>query len=289
MSEIMLPSGKKFDSAWCGDVNGIPRKVNKIFRGNENNEPVLAWEDKAKPDKVYLTDSGIWTVPKGVYSIDIFLVGGGSSGSSGGVYRYYDSSGGVSSGMYFGGGGSGGYVKTVKGIAVKPGQNFLVKIGTGGTGSSNVGFKAGGSTVFGTYEAKGGFSDTSAYKIRGDVNGNNIYTDGACGGTRGGNGYYSVSVTVVGQNGYEDGKPYGTTTREFGETDGKLYAPGGGGGDYFSTKVGGAVGGGSGLCWSPRIEATSAEPNSGGGGGGSAEGHKSGSGGSGIVVVRWGY
>lgn len=289
MSEIMLPSGKKFDSAWCGDVNGIPRKVNKIFRGNENNEPVLAWEDKAKPDKVYLTDSGIWTVPKGVYSIDIFLVGGGSSGSSGGVYRYYDSSGGISSGMYFGGGGSGGYTKTIKGIIVTPGQTFLIKIGAGGIGNSTPGFKPGGATTFGEYEAEGGFSDSSAYVKRYDWNGNVMYINGACGGTRGGNGYYSTNNTVNGQTGYEDGKPSGTTTREFGESDGKLYAPGGGGGDYFSVPAGGTVGGGNGLCWSPRVEARSAEPNSGGGGGGTAEGHTSGSGGSGIVVVRWGY
>lgn len=82
---------------------------------------------------------------------------------------------------------------------------------------------------------------------------------------------------------YPIGTGQGTTTREFGEATGKLYAGGGGAGNILGTPTpgggGGAGNGGSGM---------NATPNTGGGGGGANEGSVStgGSGGSGIVCVR---
>lgn len=82
---------------------------------------------------------------------------------------------------------------------------------------------------------------------------------------------------------YPIGTGQGTTTREFGEATGKLYAGGGGAGNILGAPTpgggGGAGNGGSGM---------NATPNTGGGGGGANEGSVStgGSGGSGIVCIR---
>ena len=55
-----------------------------------------------------------WTVPSGVYSIDIYLCGGGGGGARAG------------------GGGGGGYGESVYSVSVTPGQVIPVTVGLGG-------------------------------------------------------------------------------------------------------------------------------------------------------------
>ena len=104
------------------------------------------------------------------------------------------------------------------------------------------------------------------------VSGIDVFCVGGGGGAYG--GYQGGSDGGDGF-GYYAGKGQGTTTREFGEPTGQLYAGGGG-----STSAAGGAGGGA-------QGSTSAAANTGGGAGGTYDNNtKSYSGGSGIVVIR---
>lgn len=210
------------------------------------------------------TTSTMWTVPYGVSSIDVFLVGGGGGGGS-------------STGIYFGGsGGGGGYVKTLKSYTVTPKSELSILIGAGGNG---------GFTSFDKETVNGGNG--------GDISGGN---GGSGGGGRGIN-------TSNGGNGGSDGSDglvsggigSRSTTKEFSSLNGTLYAAGGGGGCGVSSAngSGGVGGGGSGGTYQSSGLSGSLGTGSGGGGGGatgSSNNYSSGgNGGSGIVIVRWGY
>lgn len=215
------------------------------------------------------TSSGTFTVPTGVRSIDIFVVGGGGGGKSG-----------VTSAA--GGGGGGGYTKTVLKYAATPGQTFAVTIGAGGNPALN-----GGATSFGSVATaaggKGGFLYAGG---PGGSGGGGAGTDwGGNGGSNGGNG-------SAGSDG-NGGTGQGTTTRAFGESSNTLYAGGGGGGAKVTNGAGGAGGGGAGgdIYDGWAVDGTA---NTGGGGGGGAQHGTDASnagkaGGSGICIVRWGY
>ena len=217
--------------------------------------------------------------------IDLFLVGGGSAGGG-------NPGGGQSVGR---GGGAGGYTRTVRRMAVTPNTQYPVTIGTGGANYD----VDGGSSAFNTLSVAGG------EKVGSDTNGgnggsggggavmaNSDYGTGGSDGQNGEQGYWS-GHTVNGGNGQK------TTTREFGEANGKLYAAGGGGGRYIAAQtpvvsIGGAGGGGSGGWFdNSHYQAPAAgvaNTGSGGGGGGvTGTGNHSingASGGSGIVCFR---
>ena len=219
--------------------------------------------------------------------IDVFMVGGGAAGYAdnivGGANRGY-------------GGGGGGYTTTRRMVQVSGSYNIIVGAG----GKYSLGQPAnGGKTSWGNlFTVEGGKASTK------DVN-------GGAGGSGGGGGVISNSDYGAGgsdggngENGYgagtTGGQGQGTTTREFGEANGKLYAGGGGGGRYMSAQsaivsAGGAGGGGTGAWeYSSTLHqvATAGVANTGGGGGGGA--HRNGSyaptrgasGGSGIVCFR---
>ena len=86
-----------------------------------------------------------WTVPSGVSSVSVLVVGGGGGGG------WHDGDGG-------GGGGGGGGVIYNPSYSVTPGQAITVVVGAGGTaGFGESGFPtAGGSSQFGTQTAAGG-------------------------------------------------------------------------------------------------------------------------------------
>ena len=217
--------------------------------------------------------------------IDVFMVGGGSAGGG-------NPGGGQSVGR---GGGAGGYTRTVRRMAVTPNTQYPVTIGTGGANYD----VDGGSSAFNTLSVAGG------EKVGSDTNGgnggsggggavmaNSDYGTGGSDGQNGEQGYWS-GHTVNGGNGQK------TTTREFGEANGKLYAAGGGGGRYIAAQtpvvsIGGAGGGGSGGWFdNSHYQAPAAgvaNTGSGGGGGGvTGTGNHSingASGGSGIVCFR---
>ena len=224
--------------------------------------------------------------------IDIFCVGGGGAGR---FTSYFNERG-------YGGGG-GGYTKTVKKINAS--NSYQITIGEGATPTKQTGLgPRGGTTSFGNLvSAEGGYSGTSTgYMTDGGAGGSGggggvaSNSDYGVGGTDGGNG--EAGYGVVGN--LNGGAGQATTTREFGEENGKLYAGGGGGGRYMvsSTPVvsmGGAGGGGAG-AWAGNVygvyqNAGAGGANTGGGGGGGAIGPgnpvgQPGSGGSGICCLR---
>lgn len=230
--------------------------------------------------------------------IDIFMVGGGASGSARGAN--------VTSKHGYGGGG-GGYTRTIKQRSVAANESITVVIGGGGVGSDNPGYENsgtnGGTTRFGAEYAAGGKAYTPGQGYNGGDGGSGggagvaSNSNGGEGGSNGGNGAAGDAAGGRGQ---------GTSTREFGEETGKLYAGGGGGGRYMVAvqpvvSIGGAGGGGTG-AWAGDTKdayqpAASGVANTGGGGGGGAVGTGNmaagtkpigivGAGGSGVVCFR---
>lgn len=227
--------------------------------------------------------------------IDVFCVGGGGKGGSGGVTN-------STTAYAIMGGGGGGYTSTRRKINVQGSYEITI-----GNGSQRVNVD-GETTRFGSLvSAAGGKS--------GGYSSSNATNNGLAGGSGGGAGVKSKadfgkggSDGSNGEHGYPETKVGGagqnTTTREFGETTGKLYAGGGGGGRavYSSTPIisaGGSGGGGSGAFgWYGNnvVKAAGAGvANTGGGGGGgvglngqslTATSGEGGSGGSGIVCFR---
>lgn len=161
-----------------------------------------------------------------------------------------------------GGGGGGGYTLTKKNVSISE-----------GTYSITVGGSAGKTTAFGFTANPGGTKEGG----RGGDGGSGGGSAGASGGSNGGNGRGA------------GGAGQGTTTREFGESTGKLYAGGGGGSWCYNEDTaimppgsGGSGGGGNGTRYDGSGGTSGAANTGGGGGGGSARAQ----GGSGIVIIR---
>ncbi len=264
-----------------------------------------------KDGKIYIKKSGTLKF-NCAFAADIFMVGGGGAGAKGGIYEYA-------------GGGGGGYTKTVKDFGLSIDKTYSVVIGLGGTGLTT-GFGNGGdglATSFDSYSVNGGSG--GIYLTRASQVNTSSQSGGNGGSGGGGYGHSFGDTQVAGGTGGSDGgngvntlddnggKGQGTTTREFGDADGILYAGGGGGrggitewwdGYYPWGEVhcgtcypspsgqGGAGGGGDGASFgqdssehSAAPAATSGEANTGGGGGGGDD-RPAGDGGSGVVVIR---
>lgn len=201
-------------------------------------------------------------------TLDVFCVGGGGAGTC----QMAD---------HGGGGGAGGYTKTSTGFPVSLNVAIPVVIGAGGINPSNNSGATGGTTSFANITAAGGQSRK--------VNTTNCGNGGSGGGQL---GYYDVSGNSCkgGSNGgnaavvaSDSGYGQGSTTREFGEPSGTLYAGGGSGSNRGgnTTAIAGADGGGG-----TGGTGTAGGTNTGGGGGGYGGEYGGGSGGSGIVVIR---
>ena len=229
------------------------------------------------------TSSGTFTVPAGVTAIDVFLVGGG--GGSGTEF---------SNGY---GGSAGGKTTIKKALAVTPGASASVLVGAGGVG------------VAGS-QSKFTIGSTVLTADGGGISSQGVGGNGGSGG--GGGGQYQIVAGNGGSDGSNgsDSKPYnngtqaftykggtgqGSTTRAFGESGNTLYA-GGGGGAWSPTGYpgargfGGSGGGGNGQeTGSTTNVATGGTANTGGGAGAHYGVSSVGTGGSGVVIVRWGY
>lgn len=200
--------------------------------------------------------------------VDIFAVGGGGGGAQG-----HDGKA--------GGGGGGGHCATVSGVTLIANHTYTITVGDGGsvnmdghyTRMDDIIIADGGSTGNDGDDPRRGGDGGS-----GGGGGNNTgITEAGNGGSNGANGtgpYY----------GYGDH----TTTREFGETSGTLYAGGGAGGNIQTRTVyrGGTGGGGDGACDNAGLNATAGRPNTGGGGGGGGITMAASNGGSGILIIR---
>ncbi|RGY98418.1 glycine-rich domain-containing protein [Clostridium sp. AM58-1XD] len=272
---------------------------------------------KARGQQIF-TSSGTFTVPANTTCIDIFCVGGGGGGGQNNASTTYDKGG---------CGGGAGYTRTKIHASVISGQTYAVTIGAGAAGgNSNTNnskktwnqVSRGGSSSLGSLcFSRGGFtaqSSSTAYYDAGSpgsggsaggasVEGNTI-------GCSDGENAYSSNGYILDQDAMENEanvyniKNYGQgiTTRAFEESNGTLYSGGGGGGGWYNKSGnqgywygnGGVGGGGHGGEKVNNIEPTPGDANTGGGGGGAGTRKGVGttgsaSGGSGIVIVRWGY
>ena len=234
--------------------------------------------------RVKFLSSGTLTVQEGIL-VDVFVVGGGGSGGRGSSYAKTIVPG--------GGGGGGGYTKTAKNIKLLANTEYTVVIGAACGASSLVDLN--GLVIC---EAAGGQNGEDAHMY------GNYAGKGGSGGSGGAEGIYTTESPALpgsdGNNatGSKGGTGQGTTTREFGEPNGDLYAGGGGAGgattDYAGRdgSAGGAGGGGDGGL-TTRVAGNGGENTGGGGGGGrgtydtnQATYLVGGTGGSGIVIIR---
>lgn len=243
---------------------------------NDADEPITVSQDNWK---IRFLTSGTLTFQAlngAENGIDVFLVGGGGAG---GASCYVNNE----NPLWGGGGGGGGYTKTQKKVSVTQGTAYTITVGAGGTGASGKnGNNGGSSSAFGISAngGKGGYAGTT------QPNGRNGGEGGSGGGA---GGSYSIDIgkfVASGAGGSDGGNGggssggtgQGTTTREFGESTGTLYAGGGGGAKSSSgsNSEGGSGGGTAG-------NGGNASANTGGGGGG---GSTPANGGSGIIIIR---
>jgi hypothetical protein len=226
------------------------------------------------PATVQFTSVGTtsWTPPTGVYSVEYLVVGGGGGGG-----QAADNAG--------AGGGGAGMVLTGN-IAVTPGQSYTVTVGDGGAGGnsgSNVGAlggSVGSNSVFSSITALGGgggFASRSNTTLVGNAQvGNTTAATGGGGGPGGGGGAGGGGSSGAG-------------------TDNSGTTGGAGGAGTSSTIIGtsvtygaGASGGNAG-SQNGGANGTTNRGNGGGGGGATSANYRAGgTGGSGIVVVRYG-
>lgn len=214
------------------------------------------WVDDGSGNwRLKFLSSGTFTPSKAI-TVDLFLVGGGASGGS--------------SSEYAGGSGS-GYTATHTSIALSAGTAYSIVVGAEQTSEAS----GGNSSSAFTYSVNGG-------GIRSGKTGGN-------GGSGAGSGGGSSDRGDGGTNGGNGGGTYkgtgqGTTTREFGEAGGDVYAGAGGG----ISKAGGVGGGGTGASSTSTAKSVMNGTNGLGGGAGAkyASGTYFGNGGSGIAIIR---
>lgn len=234
--------------------------INKFPTGNNDNKilPLFTYtgnctvvDDGDDGWRIKFLSSGTFKIQRPYATIDAFLVGGGASGS----YSYEADDGSYPVG---GGGGAGGYTMTQQNIDLSYGESYIIIVGDGGQAvgggqTAVIGNNGGNTAAFG-YTARGGSWD--------DINVINSGLPGNGGSAGGRSGYVDgSSVQVNAENGHENGedsiaasqypllnvgKGQGTTTREFGEETGDLYAAGGGGGAGGDAAEGGTTAYGTG-------------------------------------------
>lgn len=140
------------------------------------------------------TAGGTFTVPAGVTSVEVQVIGGGGAGGASG-----DGSAGGVAGNIGAGGGAGGYgYKRITGLT--PGGTVAVTVGAGGTPSTSATSGAGGASSFGSHVTCNGgaggaygISTTGAGGAGGSVTGADLAVAGGSGGFSGPN---SGSVTT---------------------------------------------------------------------------------------------
>ena len=225
--------------------------------------------------RVKFLTSGTLTISKAL-DVDIFAVGGGGNGGDGG------------SGSYGGAGGGGGHTTTVRLQNLVAGTSYNVTIGGSQAASSFGSFcqAQGGSGGDDGKKGASGGSGGSGGGGNGSYSTTSANRDGGYGGSNGGSG---GSTSNGGATNF-GGSGQGTTTREFGEANGTLYAGGGGGASCYHPNgdgYGGSGGsGGGGVGGRRNVGGSNGAANTGGGGGGDGVNSYGGAGGSGIVIIR---
>lgn len=231
--------------------------------------------------------SGLWTVPTGVSSLEVLLVGGGGSG--GGTYSTGGGAGGV---VYYGPETVTNYLLTPQSsYSVTAGTDLLVIVGAGGLPKATLDQGAGNSgsnSQFDNVIAKGGQYGDSPWNNPGGQAG---YVGGTpYQGYAGGNTSVGGAGAGGGAGGVGGVDQRGGIGLQIGITGTATYYGGGGGGIgavNSSYNLGGLGGGGNGSA-SDGGAATAGLANTGGGGGGHwGVNDVGGAGGSGVVIVAY--
>ena len=191
--------------------------IGKDFNWTGGDGTYQVLDDGGGDWRIKSLSSGTFTPLKNMV-VDVFLVGAGGG-------KGY---------LRCGAGGS-GYTTTVRSVVLTANTAYSIVVGAAGrngSSSSGNGTNGGTTSAFGAVAAGGKGSTTGAGTMGtgssgdggsggGGYNsaGSNGVRSSAAGGTDGGDG---TTATTAG------GKGQGTSTREFGEADGDLYASGGG-------------------------------------------------------------
>ncbi len=146
--------------------------------------------------RIKFLTSGTLTVTNADFIIDLFLSGGGAGG--GNCSPSHDA------------GAGGGYTTTQLSLTLVKNTPYTITVGAGGSVEVN----GGTSSAFG-YSALGGYAPHTNAGANGGSGGGERYGHG---GTDGSDGTASVDPPGIGQH---------TTTKEFAESSGALYASGG--------------------------------------------------------------
>ena len=282
-------------------INELKFMYTGKFKVNDVEYTNQSFELESGDWKIYFLTSGILTLAELTSNVDIFLVGGGGGG--GHVLNWYGG------GFWCNGasGGGGGYTITYSNIELAK-SVYDVEIGIGGIGATSQ------SNSTSDNSGNGGDGNPSRIKLSSErnwqytvVGGNGGWGKWGLGGANGGSGGGSGGLIehYHGGNGGSDGgngtgyncsatgtgghvcRGQGSTTREFGETNGTLYSGGGAGGGNSDNMEGSGRNGNAGAGGGANIGTSARDNTGGGGGGGSCTGRESGgNGGSGIVVMR---
>jgi hypothetical protein len=271
--------------AGTGDPNSAGGATAAIYNANIIDKSTIC--ATAGPLIATFNASTTWTVPGGVYVVEVFAVGPGGGGG-GGSTAVADGSG---------GGGGGGQVAPWVPTVVAPGQVLTITIATSGGsagGSNGSGGTAAATTVTGSSPT---VSISAASGGAGAAGGNNT-TGGGVGGNYGGGsggGYLNAATqTEPGHGQYGGGGKGGLSTAPGGGNGGGepwFGYSGGGAGSVASGGTPGSQAGTSGGTATAAAAGGNGTANRGGGGGGGAAflttGKSGGAGGTGQVVFKY--
>lgn len=245
-------------------LNLLTAEERAVLQGGTTTPPDTGELPQAEPGNTFVTS--YWTVPANVYQITVVIIGGGGSGGGAGADFLYSGRGGK----------RGEYLRVT--LNVQPGDQFEVRLGTGGSpylytadgtkiypqagdyGTTNgaVGYigRDGEDTIFASYVMKGGkgglsepatgptyqFSDSAGEGQLG-ISGTGPYLGGGAAGVTG--------VQTSGNNTIELSSPGDPFTRTVYRTaieggGGNATAPGAGGGGATCTPGGDGAFGGAG-------------------------------------------
>jgi hypothetical protein len=264
--QFYVSSGAVFGSTGAGGIASKGRYSIALMNQNASLSIGQATGMGVPNQVVFTSGSSTWSVPSGVTSIQVEMVGGGGSGSSG-----------YSGEPYAGGGGAGGgYIRAM--CSVSSGQSFSYTIGTGGTSvTGNTNGVDGNSTSF---VASTGTSILNLVSPGGEKG---YFTGTTTGARQGRGGYASTSYTasgtaltsamfVSGGDGFGGNGSAALTTNG---TNG-----GNGGGSYFGG------GGAGGMESNSNNQGVNAKVYGSGGGGGRANA-ASGTGAPGVIIITY--
>ena len=212
-------------------ISSVP-VLGKDFTWSGSDGTCLVIDDGGGNWRIKFLSSGRFT-PLKAMTIDAFVVGGGGGGGRG------ESAG---SGKVMASGGGGGKTRTTKNILLLANKSYMMYVGAGGSANAD-----GGSTYIQSYDGNilifqsGGRAGTFVYNFA-QPSASGVIAVGGAGGSGGGSAGVdrSTSSLAAASAGGDDGNDgetlnsvitggagQGTTTREFGETTGDLYAGGG--------------------------------------------------------------